>query len=66
MAKIFFFNSKRVQSKSTKGEGAWSEVQRKPDKLPRASPSGATQDMLNSPATSYDNVFEILSTREAP
>lgn len=57
---------KECQAKSVKGEDTWGEVQRKPGiTFQDSSPSGVTRDVLISPATSYDNIHEVSSTREA-
>lgn len=47
------------------GGGAWGEVQREPDKLPRASPRGSHPARAYFPLQQITTLqFDILSTRE--
>lgn len=57
---------KGCKAKSAKGKGTQGEDQRKPGiTFQQSSLSEVTQDVLISPARSYDNICEVSSTREA-
>lgn len=54
---FFFKQPKDTNNTSTKGKGSWGEVWRKPGaSFQESALSEVTQDMLNFPTMTYDNV----------
>lgn len=53
-----------MQNNIRNGKSTWVKVQEKPDaKFQESTPNGITKDRVN-PATSCDNVAEVLSIRK--
>lgn len=58
------YDNERMQNSIRNGKSTWIEVQEKPNvNFQESSPNGITNDGLN-PATSCDNVGEVLSIRK--
>lgn len=56
---------KGYKAKSEKGESDSGEVRGSPVQTSKSSPGGLHRTLFIPPAMIYDNMFEMLSTREA-